>query len=75
MLVLTRKLGKSLVVGDDIKVTVLSVKNNSVSLGITAPDDTAVHREEVYLRIESQHCSESKTKFNSTVNSALTTKK
>ena len=51
MLILTRKEGESLRLGDDITVTVVSVKGGSVRLGITAPKDVPIHREEVYERV------------------------
>ena len=51
MLVLTRKVGESIQVGDDIRLTVLSVKGPTVKMGILAPRDVAVHREEVYDKI------------------------
>ena len=50
MLILSRKTGESLMVGDDVVVTVLGVKGSQVRIGITAPGKTAVHREEIYLR-------------------------
>jgi len=53
MLILTRKEGESLRLGEDITVTVVSVKGGSVRLGINAPRDVAVHREEIYERIAS----------------------
>lgn len=53
MLILTRKVNESLIVGDEITVTVLGVKGNQVRLGVTAPRDVAVHREEIYERISS----------------------
>ena len=52
MLILTRKVGESLMVGDDITVTVLGVKGNQVRIGVNAPRDVAVHREEIYNRIQ-----------------------
>ncbi|MFT4059289.1 MAG: carbon storage regulator CsrA [Legionella sp.] len=52
MLVLSRRIKETLVVGDDVNITVLSVKGNQVRLGINAPKDTKVHREEIYLRIK-----------------------
>lgn len=51
MLILTRRLGESLVIGDDVSVTVLGVKGNQVRLGIDAPRDVTVHREEIYRRL------------------------
>ena len=51
MLVLTRKLGESITIGDHIRVTVLAFKGNQVKLGIDAPAQTKVHREEVYDKI------------------------
>lgn len=52
MLILTRRIGETLVIGDSIKVTVLSVQGNQVRIGIDAPKDVAVHREEVAERIK-----------------------
>ena len=52
MLILTRRLQESLIVGDNIKVTVLSIKGNQVRLGIDAPKHIEVHREEIYNRIQ-----------------------
>ncbi len=54
MLILTRRTNESLMVGDDVKVTVLSVKGKQIRLGITAPKEIAVHREEVYQRIQEE---------------------
>jgi len=51
MLILTRRVGETLMVGDSIRLTVLGVKGNQVRIGINAPKDVAVHREEIWLRI------------------------
>jgi carbon storage regulator len=51
MLVLTRKLGESITIGEHIRVTVIAMKGNQVKLGIEAPADTKVHREEIYTKI------------------------
>jgi carbon storage regulator len=54
MLILTRRIGETLMVGDDISITVLGVKGNQVRLGVNAPKDVAVHREEIYDRIQKE---------------------
>lgn len=54
MLILTRKSGEKLMVGDDVEITVLGVKGNQVRVGVSAPKDVAVHREEVYIRIQNE---------------------
>ena len=54
MLILTRRVGESLMIGDDVSVTVLGVKGNQVRIGVNAPKDVSVHREEIYMRIQSE---------------------
>lgn len=54
MLILTRRVGETLMVGDEVTVTVLGVKGNQVRIGVNAPKDVAVHREEIYDRIRKE---------------------
>ena len=61
MLILTRKLGESITIGDDIKVTVLGVYGRQVRLGVDAPIDVVVHREEIYVKIQEENRKASKT--------------
>lgn len=55
MLILTRRVGETLMIGDQVTVTVLGVKGNQVRIGINAPKDVAVHREEIFQRIKHEH--------------------
>jgi carbon storage regulator len=61
MLILTRRAGETVMIGSDVTITVLGVKGNQVRIGINAPKDVAVHREEIYERIQSEKAAESGT--------------
>jgi carbon storage regulator len=55
VLILTRRVGETLMIGNDVTVTVLAVKGNQVRIGIGAPKDVAVHREEIYERVQREN--------------------
>jgi len=58
MLILTRRAGETVMIGSDVTITVLGVKGNQVRIGINAPKDVAVHREEIYERIQGEQASD-----------------
>jgi len=55
MLILTRRVGENIMIGDDIAFAILDVKGNQVRVGINAPAETSVHREEIYIRIQKEN--------------------
>ena len=54
MLILTRRVGESIIVGDNVTITVLGIKGNQIRLGVNAPKEVSVHREEIYQRIKQE---------------------
>ncbi len=69
MLILTRRTGESVMIGDEVTITVLGVKANQVRIGINAPKHVAVHREEVYERIKAEKCAGTLEVIDGTVSS------
>ena len=61
MLILTRRVGETVMIGNEVTVTVLGVKGNQVRIGVNAPKDVAVHREEIYERIKREEDQDSRT--------------
>ena len=62
MLILTRRVGESLMIGDDVTITVLAVKGNQIRIGVNAPRDVAVHRQEIVERDAATHVAKSGSK-------------
>lgn len=70
MLILTRRVGETIIIGDDVVVTVLGIKGNQVRIGINAPKDLSVHREEIYQRIQQEKNTSPAAKVEEPVSSA-----
>ncbi len=67
MLILTRRIGENLIIGDDVTISVLGVKGNQVRIGIDAPKEVQVHREEIYNRIQLEKNGSAKGEVNGNV--------
>ena len=63
MLVLSRKIGESITINEDIKVTVVDIKGKTIRIGIAAPDDTKIYREEVFQKIKEENTSSASAEF------------
>ena len=71
MLILTRRVGETLVIGDEVTVTVLGVRGNQVRLGVNAPKEVAVHREEIYQRIQMEKGGEKSSQMDESDDNSL----
>ena len=61
MLILTRRLGEAIIIGDNVNVTVMGINGNQIKLGVNAPNDIEVHREEIYHKIQSEKSGDANT--------------